>query len=132
MNFDQLVNTIFEGEREEWVLFAEMFDKDEDLCVCKLKQYKDLTKEERALIKKSKDNSYTLNSFQKQDGIRSREYFPPGRISKSRTEIYIGPKKALEEEMELFKETYPRFKQLSALNLEPEVKQSWEDIINEL
>jgi hypothetical protein len=128
VNFKQHYNK----KQDQWVLFAEMFDKDEDLCICKLKQYKDLTKEERALIRKSKDNSYTLTSFQKQDGIQSREYFPPDRIRKSRTEIFIGPKKALEEEMDLFKETYPRFKQVSALNLEPEVKQSWEDIANEL
>jgi len=122
----------YKKKEEQWVLFAEMFDSDEDLCICKLKQYKDLTKEERALIRKSKDNSYTLNGFQKEAGIQSREYFPPDRIRKSRTEIFIGPKEALDEEMELYKATYPRFKQVSALNLDPETKQSWEDIVDEL
>jgi hypothetical protein len=128
MNFKQHYNK----KQDQWILFAEMFDKDDDLCICKLKQYKDLTKEERALIRKSKDNSYTLNGIQKQNGIQSREYFPPDRIRKSRTEILIGPKEALEEEMELYKATYPHFKQVVSLNIDPETKQSWEDIANEL
>jgi hypothetical protein len=128
MNFKQH----YKKKEEQWILFAEMFDSDEDLCICKLKQYKNLTKKERDLIKKSKDTSYTLTSFQKQDGIQSREYFPPNRIRKSRTEIFIGPKKAIEEELELYKATYRRFKQVSALNLEPEVEKSWGDIVDEL
>jgi len=122
----------YKKKEDQWVLFAEMSDRDDDLCICKLKQYKDLSKEERALIRKSKDTSYTLNSFQKQDGIQSREYFPPDRIRKSRTEIFIGPKEALDEEMELYKATYPGFKQVMSLNVDPKTKQSWEDIANEL
>jgi hypothetical protein len=122
----------YNKKQDQWVLFAEMFDKDEDLCICKLKQYKDLTKEERALINKSRDTSYTLNGLQKEAGIQSREYFPPDRVSKGRTEIFIGPKEALDEEMELYKATYPRFKQVMSLNVDPETKQSWEDIANEL
>jgi hypothetical protein len=129
MNFKQHYNK----KQDQWVLFAEMFDKDKDLCICKLKQYKDLTKEERALIKKSKDTNYTLNALQKRAGIiQSWEYFPPGRMSTSRTEILIGPKEALDEEMELYKVTYPGFKQVMSLNVDPETKQSWEDIANEL
>jgi hypothetical protein len=128
MNFKQHYNK----KQDQWVLFAEMFDKDEDLCICKLKQYKDLTKEEIALIKESRDTSYTLNGIQKQNGIQSREYFPPERNYKSRTEIFMGPKEALDEELELYKATYPRFKQVMSLNVDPETKQSWEDIANEL
>jgi len=129
MNFKQHYNK----KQDQWVLFAEMFDKDEDLCICKLKQYKDLTKEEKNLIKNSKDTSYTLNGLQKQAGItQSREYLPPDRIRKSRTEIIIGPKEALDEELELYKATYPRFKQVMSLNVDPKTKQSWEDIANEL
>ena len=114
----------------EWILFAQMFDADEDLCICKLKQCKDLNKEEMALIKKSEENNYTLTPMQRQRGIQSMVYFPPDRISKSRTEISTGPKQALENEMRLYKKVYPKFKQVSAVPMKPETAKHFGDIMN--
>jgi hypothetical protein len=126
MNFKQYL----QDKEHQWILFAHMFDHDEELCICKLKPFKDMTAKEKQLLKHSRNTTFTLSDMQKKMGMVSYEHFPMDRKMQKRTEIFIGPKEALQEEMHMYKSTYGRFKQVLVVPMKKKTHRHFADIIH--
>jgi len=124
VNFDQLVCTILEGKKDEWVLFLKVgFEQDYKSILdaaYQLKPLSWLTDEEKEAIKNEMKPSHAyMNAKEGMDVLDWPEV----------TAIF-GSKRALEDEIEEFKSIY-RFAK-KEYPLEPELKPHWGGIIDEL
>jgi hypothetical protein len=124
VNFDQLVNTILEDKKDEWVLFIKqdlvVDDDDPADVIIQLKPVGYITDEEKDAIKNKMRRAHSyMNGYEGNDVIGYDE-----------VTVIFGPKKELEKEIEEIKDVYYNVKQEVAL--EPELQPHWGGIVDEL
>ncbi len=124
MNFDQLVNTILEGKKDEWVLFIKqdlvINDDDPADVIIQLKPVSYITDEEKDAIKNKMRRAHSyMNGYEGNDVIGYDE-----------VTVLFGPKDYLEKEIKEIKDVYYNVKQEMAL--EPGIQKHWGGFVDEL
>jgi len=123
MNFDQIVNTILEGKKDEWVLFIKrnLWGEDGNTEVTyQLKPAVQLTNKEKNIIKNDMESSYGYKNGY--DGSDIMGY--------DEVTVVFGSKKELDKEIKDLKYTYDNVKEEKPLS--PELQPHWGDIVDEL
>jgi len=124
MNFNQLVNTILEGKKDEWVLFIkqDLVTDDDDSAdvIIQLKPESYITDEEKDAIKNKMRRAHAyMNGYEGNDVIGYDE-----------VTVLFGTKKDLEKEIKSIKDVYYNVKQEMALK--PEIEKHWGGLVDDL
>jgi hypothetical protein len=124
VTFNQLVNTILEGKKDEWVLFIKqdlvMDDDDSADVIIQLKPESYITDEEKDAIKNKMRRAHSyMNGYEGNDVIGYDE-----------VTVLFGTKKDLEKQIKEIKDVYYNVKQEMALK--PEIEKHWGGLVNEL
>jgi hypothetical protein len=124
MSFDQIVNTILEGKKDEWVLFIKqdlvINDDDPVDVIIQLKPVSYITDEEKDAIKNKMRRAHSyMNGYEGNDVIGYDE-----------VTVLFGTKKDLEKEIKSIKDVYYNVKQEMALK--PEIEKHWGGLVDEL
>jgi len=124
MNFDQIVNTILEGKKDEWVLFIKHTlwsgRSTGEGPVLQLKPVSYLSDKEKQIIK---------NKMKRDDGY-TNAYLGFDIMGYEGVTVVFDTKKNLDKEIENIKELYNSVKIETVL--EPELQPHWGGIVDEL